>query len=220
MPEDRDFARGQRLLRELLPWARAEASKDDSKAEIESALGKAAVTYLTEENLDALIIYPAPKGGWHADIVLKTVPPGIPNVFGTPVAHPCRTRAEAEDTGKRLLVSLLILAGRNAGAKPAPPVFMLDGWTFKLLPELYDVALAAFPDRVNGYGTKLQAAGRVEAALDQLCPEGFDGDTYNTWPREKQAQLLTVIHIAVLSGLYAWPMRQDAAPDEGEPSNG
>lgn len=211
---DPDRARGQRLLRELLPWARAEARKDDIEVELESALGKAAGTYLTEANLDALMIYPAPKGGWHADVVLKTVPPGIPNVFGTPVHKPCRTRTEAEDRGKRMLVMLLALAARNAGAEPAAPVFMLDGWTFKLLPELYEVALAAFPDRADGYGTKLQAAGRLEAALDRLCPEGFDGAAFNKWPRGKQADLLTVIHIAVLSGLYAYPMRQDAAPEE------
>lgn len=213
MAKDAAYRHGQRLLEDLLPWARAEVRKGDHKTEMASALGKSAATYITEDNLDAILIYGAPKGGWHGDVVLKSTPPGVPNAFGTRVEDPCRTRAEAEDTAKHILVSLLQIAEGNK-APPAKPVFMLCGWTIELVPELYDIALKIMPDMRNGYGTQLQAAVRVEETLEQLCPEGFDGQAFNRWPQEKKAALVAVLHTAALSGLYVWPWRRDAAPKE------
>ncbi len=162
----------------------------------------AVAPYVTEDNLDALMIYPAPKGGWHADIVLKETPPGIPNVMGTPVGRPCPTRADAEEIGKRLLVSMLILAARNQSPpEKLSPVFTINGWAISLPAEAYDYALSEMPHMRNGYGTQLQAAARVEQILDKLCPEGFDGEAFGNWPAEKQAALLTVLITATLSGL-------------------
>jgi hypothetical protein len=212
MADEREYRQGRRLLRELLPWAKAESRKAEVETEIGSALGRSVVTYLTEDNLDALLIYPAPKGGWHADVVLKSVPPGVPNVFGTPVENPCRTRAEAEERGKDLLVSLLQLAAKNVGAEPAAPVFMLHDWTFPLKTDVLPQALTLMPEFASGYGSPLQASARVEAALDELCPEGFDGKAFDAWPHDKKARLWAVLHIAALSGLFVYPMRRDAAP--------
>ena len=212
-----DLRQGKRLLRELLPWARAELAKEHDYAEAETRLGEATLSYVTEDNLAALMIVRAPKGGWYADLVLKSVPPGVPNVIGTPVDTPLRTRAEAEERAKRTLVMALVVARRNAETKPQalPPVFTLCGWAIKLSPVVLPTALKLMPEGAAGYGTPLQAAGRVEATLDQLCPEGFDGEAFNTWPREKQARLVGVLHVAALSGLYVFPMRQHKAPEGG-----
>jgi hypothetical protein len=81
MEADRDLERGRRLLKELLPWARSEAKKDSLKFEPKSALGRASMSHVSEDKLDAVMIYPAPKGGWHGDVVLKGVPPGVPDAF-------------------------------------------------------------------------------------------------------------------------------------------
>ncbi len=217
MPIDqRDHAKGRRLLRELLPWAREKAREDPWEPEMSSPLANATTPYMTEANLDALMIYPAPKGGWHADIVFKTVPPGIPNSIGTPVGSPARTRDEAEKIAKHMLVAVLCVAARNRDPAAAVPVFTLHGWVFKLFPDLFQLTLAMMPQYANGYGSPLQAAGRVEAKLDELCPEGFDGDAFNKWPEEKKVILLTTLHIAALSGLYVYPMRQDGPPDTAE----
>lgn len=216
MADDRDFARGQRLLRELLPWARAESRKAYVKPEMTSALGRAAATYLSEDNLDALIIYPAPKGGWHADVVLKKTPPGIPNSFGTPVGQPRRTRAEAEQAGKDILVSLLFLAAKNAAAEAAPPVFMLHGWNITLSPDVLPIALTIMPAHKSGYGSKLQASAQVEQAIDRYFPNGFDGESLRALSQEEQTHFMIVLHIAALSGLHAYPMRQDAAPESND----
>lgn len=213
METEKDWERGRRLLKELLPWARAEAKKADAGFKAESALGRASITHVSEDNLDAIMIYPAPKGGWHGDVILKTVPPGVPNSFGTPVGTPCHTRAEAENHAKHILVSLLLIAERNENVTPEKGrVFLLSGWSVRLPAAVYEQALALMSEMRNGYGTPLQAAARVEQCLDELCPVGFDGKAFNNWPREKQAALLTVLITATLSGLYAWPWRRDAAP--------
>lgn len=218
MSDRADFNRGRRLLRELLPWARAEARKEVARIEMTSPLGHATAAYVTEDNLDALLIYPAPMGGWHADVVFKHVPPAVPNTMGTPVERPCRTRQEAEEHGKRILVSLLLMAEQNKATNPSapPPVFMLCGATFKLLPELFEAALAMTPEGAGGpnggYSSKEHAIERIEEKLAELCPDGFDGKAFNGWERMKKAELLTVLHIAALTGVYAYPPRRDASP--------
>jgi hypothetical protein len=216
MRSEQEWRQGRLLLKELLPWARAEIAKDvHARAVKESPLANATFPYITEENLEALLIYPAPKGGWHVDLALKHVPPGIPSAIGTPVESPLRTRAEAEAMGKRFLLIGLTIAreNRETKAEPTGPVFLLHGYAFKLSPNLLPIALAAMPGHEHGYGTQLQAAGRVEAILDELFPGGvFTPDAYRALPREKQAMLWSRMHIATLSGLFAFPMRQDAPP--------
>jgi hypothetical protein len=212
METEKDWERGRKLLKELLPWARAEVKKGDHSVKMESALGKATAPHVTEANLDALMIYPAPKGGWHADVVFKSTPPGVPNCMGTPVGHPLRTRAEAEDVGKRLLVSMLKIAEMNQTAPTQERVFLICGWSVRLPAEVYEHALGQMPEMRNGYGSPLQAAARVEQVLDELCPEGFNGEAFDDWPTERKAYLLSVLVTATLSGLYTWPWRRDAPP--------
>lgn len=213
MVDDRDILQGRRLLRQLLPWARAEARKMEGKVEANTPLGAATMAYVTEDNLGALMIYPAPLGGWHADLLFKQVPPGVPNSLGSPVAEPLRTRSEAEAYAKKLLVHALLIANQNGAtaAKPAP-VFLLFDWSLTLLPELYETALAAMPDMVDGYGSVAHAIERVEAVLADLAPDGFDGDAFNDWPRDRKTRLLAVLHMAALTGLFRYPPRRDTSP--------
>jgi hypothetical protein len=218
MADNNDIRHGRRVLEELLPWARAELDKlgDKVSFKLESALGQATATYVTEDNLDALLIYRAPRGGWHADVLFKKVPPGVPNVMGTPVASPCRTRSEAEEMAKRLLVTVLSIARQNKAPSPADPVFKLYDYVFTIPPQLLPLALAVMPEYATGYGSPLQASARVEQALEALCPEGFDGATFSDWPHDKKAKLLAVLAISTLSGLYVYPMRQHGPPKDAD----
>lgn len=215
MSETADFARGRRLLRQLLPSARVEARKEDGKIELKSALGRETAAYVREDNLDALLIYPAPLGGWHADVVFKHVPPGVPNSMGSPVEHPLRTRQEAEDFAKRLLANLLRIAQMEKSS--GNPVFLLHGAAFTLPPEMYKLALGAVPEGAGGpnggYSSKEHAINRIEETLADLCPAGFDVKAFNDeWDRGKKAELMTVLFIATLTGVYAYPPRRDATP--------
>lgn len=219
MSESRaDFARGRRLLRELLPWACAEARKADVKFTSSSALGAATSAYVTQDNLDALMITPAPLGGWHADVVLKHTPPGVPNTMGTPVERPLRTRQEAEETGKRLLVMMCVMAAKNGATKAPPPdpAFLLHGCAFTLLPAFYELSLALMPEGAGGpdggYASKERAIERIEETIGRLYPGGFNMKVWKESNRVTKTELLTVLHIAALTGVFAYPPRRDATP--------
>lgn len=218
MNTDSDYIRGRRLLRELLPWAKAEARKGEAKFKATSSLGSATASYVSLENLDALLITPAPLGGWHADVVFKYTPPGIPNTMGTPVERPMRTRQEAEEAGKSILVMVCAIAASNEAAKPppAPPAFLLNGYSFKLVPEFFELSLTIMPGGAGGpnggYPSKERAIERIEETLTELCPEGFDGKAFNGWDQDRKCALLTVLHIAALTGVFAYPPRRDATP--------
>lgn len=71
-------------------------------------------------NLQALIIRPA-GGGWIADVLLRKMPPGEPDlVVGTPEAQPCASRKEAIRIGRELVHALLAkaMASFFVGSRP------------------------------------------------------------------------------------------------------
>lgn len=212
-PSDQEWRQGRRLLRDLLPAARAEAKKQAGEVGRKSALFEAVEPHVTEANLDALMIYQAPLGGWHADLVLRETPPGVPNVFGTSVSEPLATRADAERAARALLILAVELSLTKKNKKKPPPVFFLNDWTVPLIPELLALAPSFFPDETGGgYGSQLQAAAQIEQRLDELCPNGFNGLEFNDWPLDKKARLLAVVHRAAVSGLFRYPMPRDARP--------
>lgn len=217
-----DIERGRRRLKNLLPWARAEVAKRGYETAEKSPLFLAVAPYLTEDNFDALVIYEAPRGGWHADLLLKKVPPGITNVVGTPVQSPCRTKDEAENFAKNIL--MMACYQSEHGDKTAHmPAFLLYGWEFPL-PLMPELAAALTEDaHVTsrlGYGTDFQAAVRVEKAIDELFPNGFDGDLFNQADDKKKAKLIAVLHRAALSGLFRYPRLTDEPSPEPDHPDG
>jgi hypothetical protein len=180
------------------------------------AMGQA--KYMVETNFDALIIYPAPLGGWHADLTLN-VPPGVPNSIGSPVAEPLLTRADAMEKAKQLLVVGLQIAAGQALVSDGNPVFLLyamrSSSRLKSLSRPSSVSRMAVP--------MVRRKGRrrgIEQVLHVLCGDReFTGDDFEKWDKELQLKLMAVLHGAALSGLYAYPQRRDASPSglsEGE----
>jgi hypothetical protein len=212
------YQQGQRRLKQLLPWARAEAKRVAGTAEykISSPLAEASMPYVTEDNLDALVIYPAPLGGFHADIVLKQVPPGMSDCFGTPVGSPCKTFAEAEESGKRSLVMALLVAADNVRnkTKQGDPVFWLDDWVFKLSAELLQKAMDTFgvTRHEAGYATEEIAIQRIEEIKADLFPNGMTKASIDGLSKDDRARLLTVLHMAAMTGIFVYPPRRDASP--------
>jgi hypothetical protein len=213
-PTAEQVRQGVRLLRDLLPWARAEAKKrgNDHELMAGSALGKSQFPYITEDNFVALVIYPAPFGGWHADMLLKNVPPGVPNSIGSPVATPYETREKAEAYAKEMLIGMLVQAARSKAEPPSNPAFLFYDWEIKLQRELLDKLLAQKPDATKGYGSEEAAIARLEGIVAGLEKIGFHQQNFDSWPIEWQNRLMSVVYMAALSGLFVYPPRQDAPP--------
>lgn len=206
-----EYRQGRRRLRDLLPAAKAAVANDEGEVRATSAIATAMRGNVTEANFDAVVVVPAPLGGWHCDLMFKDVPPGVPNAIGSPVETPFRTRAEAEAHAKILLVTMLKLLQLPKG--DPTPVFQLYGCAFKMLPEAVESVRRVLGDDELAYGSREVAIERIRDILTELCPTGFNVDDFNKrWPPIARAKLLTVLHMSVLSGVFRYPPRMDKPP--------
>jgi hypothetical protein len=202
----------RRRLLGLLPWARGEAKKSEDRVVVHSAAATSQLQYLTEDNLGGIWVYPAPLGGWHCDLLLKNVPPGVPNAMGTQVGAPLKTRAEAEELAKTLLIAVLVMM--EMPKKKQDPVFLLYGWNMPL-PR---IAIARAPDFYPEFGAGFESIDHAEAAiidrLMELCPDGDEAGLadLNDWSAEKKSRLLSVLVRAAMTGLFVYPRRRDGVP--------
>ena len=98
---------GRALLRDLLPAAREAAGTQEHPLAITSGVAKASAPYLREDNFEAIVIYPAPLGGFHCDLLLKKTPPGVANTMGSPVAKPLPSREAALDYAHTILTAMV-----------------------------------------------------------------------------------------------------------------
>lgn len=203
---------GQQRLKELLPWARDVADKSGSEGlKLLSGVGKAWGSHAREDNLDALIIYPGPRGGWHADLVLKKVPAGVTNTLGTQTSKPCRTRDEAIDMGKSLLLSVLVFARRKERQEPLGPVFHLFDWEIALHGEALEF-LQEMSGGTAQYPDKETTMKRIGDTVTGLFPAGFSKERFDALDKEGKAQLLAVLTMAALSGVMVYPPTEDKPP--------
>lgn len=220
MSESRASARHR--LKQWLPWARAEARKLDGTFKLGS-LGEVQAPYVREDNFAGIRIYEAPLGGWHADLVLKKVPPGVPNTLGTPVGSPCRTRAEAVETGRKTLVFALKIAAENKAKPTDEGVFLFYDWAVPIDLDILEIGLLRWPHGVGGpnggFVSKEQAIQRIEEVRDKLFPGGVTEDALNNLALSERAALRTILGIAAMTDVFAYPPREDRSPSgHGESS--
>lgn len=193
----KQYRDGARLLRELLPQAKA--MMPEIKAEARSQIGKAAMPYWREENLQAVMIYEAPTGGWMADVMCKHVPPGISNAFGTPVGDPLGSREEALESAVRTLAVALVLGGQES--TQSEPVFEYFDCSFTL-----DGALLAFlSSQGAGYDSTDHAHRRLTEITSILFPQGYSFDRMQALPEERKRMLFAVTHMASLTNVLRYP---------------
>lgn len=206
-----DVRRGRRRLRELAPWARAEAAKGSSRVTEKSGLAAVVGYHATEAKLDCVMIYPGPAGGWHADVMLKDMPDGAPNTLGSPVEKPFATRAEAEEAAKGILVALFLLM-RQRQADPPSRVFLLYQCDCKLSAEAFDLIQ-------GGPMVSKEEASRVLTSIVEyifpgcktVIPEDID-----RLSQKQRAVLWTAMHLAAQSGVFAYPLREDKPPGSNQ----
>ena len=195
---------GRRLLKILLPRAKELLAEKKLSWQPMSGLGRAQAPYLRIDNVDAVIIYQAPKGGWHGDVVLRSVPPGVPDTLGSPVENPCPTRESAVELVTGLLAQ--IMGGDAAAMEAGPPVFLFHGFEFSLMPELLEIAPA--------HTSVERALIRLAEIERTLFPNGVpDGEI--ALEGEPLARLVSVIYMAAKTGVFRYPPKFDAEPGEG-----
>jgi len=203
---------GVRRLRDWLPSARGAARRaEDFQEEYASASLKAVYPYVREANLYALVIYPAPKGGWHGDVLLNDVPLGVASALGSPKEAPLPTREAAEKYLRTMLVHALVIADRiqpRVEDNPPPPGFALFNWETDLNPE----ALAIVRDLMPSDYTRERAITFLEETLAEVAPGGFDGERVKDWPASATKRLYAALHIASLKGIMRYPLTRDMPP--------
>jgi hypothetical protein len=200
---------GRRLLKTLLPRAREGYAQNNSKWEPSSALGTAIDRFMRIDNVEAILIYEANLGGWHADFLLKKVDPGVANIVGTPVEDPLPSRQAAQERAEDMLMGFMAAEEQAKAAPeavPAPPAFLFHGFPVELTPELLNVI-------GDGYSSEQRAVQGVEEMIKRVFPDGVPesrkGNTI-TLQGEPLADFMAILHMAALSGVFRYPPRVPA----------
>lgn len=207
---EQDMRQGRRRLRHLLPQARALVRSLDEGFRFVSAIAKAQAPFVTERNLEALVIYPAELAGWHVDLLLSKVPSGIANVIGSPNFKPCATRDEAEAVAINFLAA--VLKASDSPAPESPRSFVLFDTAFSFPDAVFGEALRLMPSDYTRPGTRTLALDRIKAAVARLFPQGFTGEGFDNLPPDEKALLMTLMLTATLRGVYRYPPRADGTP--------
>jgi hypothetical protein len=210
---EQQMRQGIRRLGSLLPSARAEAAKDGDRIVFESTTSKAQAPYIREDNLFALIVYQAPKGGWHADLLMRDTPPGVSNIIGTQVEEPLATETEAVLFAKKLLIAALTIEKQMAEnpIEKVDPVFRLFNTEWPLYPHI----LRMLPKEFAGYGSEKDAIERIGALLREYFSDGkFSYDRLKKLDKEATIRIAAVLHQASLDGVTRYPPREDRPPPQ------
>ena len=186
-------------------------------AEAHSLLAQSMLPHLKKNSMKALHIYEADLGGWHADIELRGMPPGINSVMGTPVASPCETREEAERLGDLFVATVLSFIEGKVKVKETDPIlkegkvafFEFHGASFPLPIEMLEFMKTVAPNDVDETYAKMRLKD-MEALY--VVNGKFDSEKWDKQPRETQLEFISVLVVAMLNGFLRWPPNEAAPP--------
>lgn len=205
--------RARQRLKSMMEQAKADALQEKEGQEFHSSnVFKALEPHLTLESFDGIHIYPGPVGGWHADLTLRGLPTGLPNVLGTPKAMPCSSREEAERmAGEMLATFVRLVTGRKHdkdSALAGNAAFSYDSVTLFI-----PLGLLAEIERVGGAPPEGYARKRLSEIRRELTdqPE-IDGKVMESLSDEQVRRFQAVLALGLLSGISRWPETQDLPP--------
>ena len=208
-----EYRQGRRLMKELLPRARAEGREalDDPSAEMQmSAMMESLGLRTSEANLDALVVYEEGHGKWYGDVVLKDTPPGVPSAFGTPSSMPRATRDEAVKDAYDSLVMFFLIQERlkREGRKDSGTIpFHLYETVFHLPSEMVEDIGAAGALLAPNYSQK-EAIDFFERTLsEEVKGKKFDGELFDSLPRSGQRTLLGAMSLLLFLGVFRYPLQ-------------
>jgi hypothetical protein len=205
--------RAKFLLDKLMPEARKLMEKITGAEAFQNPLGEHTMPHLHINRVTGVHLYQGKLGGWYFDLTFKDLPPGIPEIMGQPVEHPCKTREEAIKGAVAMLAYLLARKDKPLpGADEAVVVFPFDEVAVKL-PSSIIAELEKFPLPKN---RQEMARHRLDEVRKEFAKDGpltmaiMDGLT-----NEQRAAIMSVAAMAVVSGIARWPESVEMAPEEG-----
>mgnify|MGYP007008283387 CR=1 FL=1 len=208
---------GERLLKLMKPKALAEAKKvsggEGLFTSTGSALGAATLPHLRLSNVAAVLIYRGDLGGWIADLLLKDVPFGYPNLVGTPVGTPLGSRKKAEESAHSMLVAAAVNELRSPEEpdpdEPADIIFDYHGYAFTLPKELtYLAKLGTVVDP----RTAEEIIDHLKEVERELFPKGVDHESLNATPRDQIARLMSIFTCLLAKGVFRYPAPTPYSP--------
>jgi hypothetical protein len=128
---------------------------------------------------------------------LKSVPPGVSNVLGTPSNRPLSTRQEAEAAGFLILVY---------------------GIEVPLSQEVLNnlaLVVAKFPPFARHTSSLLELLDQV---VRQVLPNGANYNEFKALSFDKQKKLLSVIALVASAGVLRYPATEFGEPSSVQPS--
>lgn len=208
----------KRLLSKIVAKLKAEHrdfKTDKLNLKRPSGLFKSLLPHLTDRSPRALHIYPAELGGWHSDVELRGMPPGVSNVVGSPVQEPLETREQALLHGRETIRMLLELAAnkdevlKRFEADSTATIFSYHGYSFALP--------LAFLEKIASLGHMPPSdyvIGRLRD-MDKLYlnEKGeFDTACFGRASQSEKNQFLTVLCLSALTSRLRWPENIAAPP--------
>lgn len=225
---DHDIEAGRARLARLLPRVIEALPKHRAENKMaiaaRSLVGQNLFDRLEIEKLEALVVHGSGQR-WYADILLDGMPPGIANVFGTPVNAPLASREEAEKAAFALLeTTVFSIDERKRSVRDMPPKderpFDFHGLSFVVPGEVVD-AIAALQQLVPEpmVASKEHLIARLDAAMRPfLLDDGaFDVDAWKRAGEEKAARAASLIAMLLAQGVFRLPERmagEDAAASQ------
>lgn len=221
------YEAGRAKLAEMLPTARAKATEDVDSAghmsvQATSAFGQFALSGLTEDCFQSVMIYEDGPGRWHADIGMQSRLPGQPEILGTPTSTPLGSRAEAEDFAENMLTMLVaeaIRQQRRMAAQMKKDLAESQSFNFgevgMVIPQrmINDVleSLLQMPDQARA-----SVLDRVEKDLEDTIIE-MAGDEILTKEAINKASPEQVHRLGMLTAILLSQDKDSYTPGVGQP---
>lgn len=210
----RDLREGRDRLKRWSAKLRKQIKIGDGQSGLQptSHMGGSVLQLIKTKNLDAIVVYEN-RHGWYADVVLKGLPTGIPNVMGTPTSEPLATRDEAEKSAVQLLKTILRTAMENDIAhhdikRVDMRPFQLHNVTFDIPGEVVDKAKQIWDEigSTGALGTAEDAQDRLKMNLADISGgDHFDEDAWNAASDDQRSNVLANMATLLVFGIAKHP---------------
>jgi hypothetical protein len=204
----------RKLLKDLMPDANKRADElIASEAHVTACgrIGESALPWCRIENVWGVRVYPAPLGGWHADILLEGVPDGLPDALGTPAASPANTQGEAMAIAIHLIGMAIANSRRERPPeKPKELVFEFHGFEIMIPSEAFELAK---PVTQADPRTPQMMHDRLAQFVEEVFPNGVTSDAMERLEVSGRVRLLTIACMSLAKGIFRYPQSTAKLPE-------